>query len=87
MEKIGTTRDGLIVLAHAYRTGYGLVYGLRADMFPGERTLLGAHYAAFPDVGCIDAPSAMPAGALRGADQWINIREAAQITAVRGGFA
>lgn len=86
MEQIGTTRDGLIVLTHAYRTGFGLVYGLRADMFPGERTLTSGHYAAFSDVGCIDAPAAMPAGALRGADQWRNMREAAQITALRGGF-
>lgn len=87
MEQIGTTRDGRKVLTHGYRTGFGLVFGLRGDMYPGERHLLGQHYASFAETGCLDAPAAMPAGGVRAVDEWRSMREAEQITALRGGPA
>lgn len=86
MEQIGTTRDGRTVLAHAYRTGHGLVIGLRADMFPDSGNLNGEHYELANLIGCIDAPASMPAGALRAADDWRGMREAVQHTSLRVGF-
>lgn len=86
MEQIGTTRDGRPVKAHAYRTGCGLVFGVRADMFPHARELGELRYELFSELGCLDAPPASPAGAARGTVEWMDYRGVEQAIALRGGY-